>query len=149
AEPNPRLRLTVHKHNADSQQLVQLLEYIGDDRGGRGKVLRKLPDHAGAIGHCATDGIVIYGSRTNADIEAYVRELKKKWGYTSREAEQRDPLTMSWMAVPLKLPNGLLDAVVYLDSTQPDFFDDKQRRRTIQAACAGIACFVDSRYPNA
>ncbi len=53
---------------------------------------------------------------------------------------------MSWMAVPIFYKNNKeIDAVVYLDSSQQNFFDADVKSLVINF-CGGIATYNTERY---
>src|SRR5947209_3033882 len=55
--PDARVRITIHVPIEDGMQLQQVVEYVGDDRGGKGKMGRKFPSHCGIIGYIYKDSI--------------------------------------------------------------------------------------------
>jgi putative methionine-R-sulfoxide reductase with GAF domain len=64
------------------------------------------------------------------------------WGYSKEQAEALHPGTMAWVAIPLvDEATEVVEGIVYLDSTDPEFFTDIRKTLAI-CACAGIAKYV-------
>jgi hypothetical protein len=139
------LALRVAIHVPVNSVLEQLTEYIGvpprDGRRGR-----QFSANAGIIGKAYRENKVIVGRRTNDDYELYVRELVLEWNYTEEQARLLSPGVMEWMAVPLfDADNGKVQAVLYLDASKRDFFNDT-RQELVLSAVNGIAVFIGKRY---
>lgn len=144
-DPDPHLRLTIHVPFNGGNQLQQVVEYVGDQRGG-GTFGRVFPAQSGIIGRALREKKPLVASRKNTDYLNYIQELVNEWGYTPEDARRRDPATMAWMAVPLtNQQNGQVEGIVYLDSTDPGFFNDA-RIWLVSWACVGIARYVAQRY---
>lgn len=139
------LRITLHKPLDHSDEFIQVIEYVGDRRGGV-CVGRKFNSQAGIIGACKRSGGSVWANRENDVFDDYVKELVVNWRFSGDSAEAVNQATMSWYAVPLTASDGRLAGVVYLDSIRPAFFDDAELRKQVESACAGIARFVDKRY---
>jgi hypothetical protein len=137
------LRLTVHVLLSDGIHLQQVLDYVGDPRGGR-TARRRFSVHCGIAGHVYRMREAHQAQRQNVDHEAYVRELVELWAYDEAEARRIDPSAMSWMAAPITV-RGRLEGVLFLDSLDPDFFDEV-RQDLILRAVTGVAKFVAERY---
>jgi hypothetical protein len=137
------LRLTVHVLQSDGSHLQQVLDYVGDPRGGR-TAGRRFSVHCGIAGHVYRTREPHQAQRQNVDHEAYVRELVELWAYDEAEARRIDPSAMSWMAAPITV-RGRLEGVLFLDSLDPDFFDEV-RQDLILRAVTGVAKFVAERY---
>jgi hypothetical protein len=143
-----RLRLAVHV--AVEQELEQVTEYIGGtprkERAGR-----RFPANAGIIGIALREGAegdAFVGQRVNDDYRTYVEELVRDWNYTRERAEQLNPAVMSWMAVPFNDPDtSAVEAVLYLDSTEREFFTP-ERQELVMAAATGMAVFIGRRYSS-
>ena len=71
--------------------------------------------------------------------------LTSYWNYTEQQARRLNPGAMSWMAVPLYDRLARIDAILFLEATQRDFFTP-QRQQVVVAAVRGIAVFVGKRY---
>lgn len=139
------LRVTVHTPIDDGSEFVQVIDYVGDDRGGE-TAGRRFAGNAGVIGACRKEKDPVYGTRQNHVFSSYVSELEKNWNFTNADAKSKNQQTMSWLAVPLLNGSDDLDGVVYLDSIQPAYFDREGIRADVAACCAGIANFVARRY---
>ncbi|BCS30820.1 hypothetical protein TBR22_A00200 [Luteitalea sp. TBR-22] len=137
------LRLTVHVPTADHRELVQVLDYVGDGRGGR-TAGRRLPVHCGIAGHVYRTGDAYHARREDADYEAYVRDLVEQWAYSEPQARKVDAASMSWMAVPLGAGRRL-EGILYLDSRDPGFFNEARQDLILRAA-VGVARYVAERY---
>lgn len=147
-EADPSLRLTIHKPIDKGQRLEQVVGYVGASRSRPGSVGRTFPAQSGVIGVAFREKKFVTANRSNDDYETYVRELKEKWGYIEDDARALNPSSKSWMAVPLVETDEnetTVHGIVYLDSTDPDFFTP-ERQVYVNAACSGIARFVKRRY---
>jgi putative methionine-R-sulfoxide reductase with GAF domain len=142
---DPKLRLTVHVPCDDGRNLMQILDYVGDQRRKR-TMGRKFPVGSGIIGKAFREKQFISASRTNDNYETYVQEMVAKWGYSEEEARSRDPSTMAWLALPLTdQDKQKVEGIVYLDSIDRDFFSD-DRQKLVSVACVAIARYVAQRY---
>jgi hypothetical protein len=137
------LRLTVHVPSPDHRELVQVLDYVGDGRGGR-TAGRRLPVHCGIAGHVYRTGDAYHAQRQDGDYEAYVRDLIEQWAYSEPQARKVDPASMSWMAVPLGTA-GRIEGILYLDARDPGFFTEARQDLILRAAI-GVARYVAERY---
>lgn len=140
------LRLTVHVAISD-HQLQQVLDYVGDERGGftAGRVS---PIRSGIAGHVYRTREAFAAERFEEGYEGYVSELIRDWGYIEKDARKLSPSTRSWMAVPLIAPStSKIQGILYLDSTDRSFFTATRQRLVINAA-DGVARFVARRYSN-
>lgn len=143
-DSEPNIRVTVHVPCAKKDELIQVLDYVGDQRA-KNTAGRRFKVQSGIVGLAYRNGEMHFASRQNDDYEAFIRELVKSWGYIDSDARKINPATRSWLAVPLcpsQTSKG--DAVVYVDSTLPEFFEPQERRDLVVTACGGIARFVDS-----
>lgn len=141
---NAGLRLTVHVP-AKSDTLQQVLDYVGDDRGGK-TCDRLFSIHCGATGKAFRERCFCTAVRQSDDHGAYIKEMVSEWGYAEIDAKKLDGTARSWMAVPLV--NGVanvIEGIVYLDSTDKEFFTDS-RKSIVLEACSGLAYFVARRY---
>jgi hypothetical protein len=140
------LRATIHKPTSNGDQFIQVVEYLGDERGGR-CVGRKFSSTAGVIGQCAKEKTPVAGTRGNDVFREYVDELVQNWGFTPKAAKAVNSQTKAWYGVPIINPETEeVAAVVYLDSILPGFFDDSDLRRDVGDCCGGIASYVAERY---
>ena len=70
----------------------------------------------------------------------------EEWEYPENLARLLNPAVMSWMAVPLFDPQRQqVEAILYLDSTERDFFTET-RQELVLSAASGIAVFIGRRY---
>lgn len=129
-----RLRVTVHR--VDSDGLVQLFPYVGGIGGAAG---RKFPSRTGVIGRAVQRGTAIFWARSCERDSEYRQELISTWNYNEREAMELRPDRWAFAAVPLLDEHLAVAAVVYLDSSDPKFFDDN--RAMIEGACKGLAAY--------
>jgi hypothetical protein len=144
---DPRLRLTIHVPVDGGQHLMQVLDYVGDDRGGH-TANRRFPIQSGITGRAFREGEMFVASRENDDYESYVQELVRLWSFTEGDARETDPATMAWLAIPLiDISTNLIEGVLYADSTDRAFFTESRQVLALHAA-AGIAIFVGRRYSS-
>jgi len=144
-DPEPGLRLTVHVPCNNGHQLQQLVDYVGHRRTDKPTAGRKFKMECGIVGRAYREGRVYFACRENNDYEKYIKELTTAWSYIESDARKLHPASKSWMAFPLCMENGEpAAAVVFADSIEPNFFDNKTRREIIENACQGIARFVKS-----
>jgi hypothetical protein len=140
------LRLTVHVAISD-HQLQQVLDYVGDERGGR-SAGRVFPMQSGIAGHVYRMGRPFAARRSEEDYEGYVRELMRDWHYTKQDARKLNPSTRAWMAVPLLAPPASkILGILYIDSRDRDYFTPT-REQLLIAAASGVARFANRRYSN-
>lgn len=144
-DTDPGIRITIHVPTKKGDELIQVLDYIGNQRATK-TAGRRFKVQSGIIGLAYREGKVLCASRVKASHEEFVRELVTTWGYSESDARKINPATMSWLAVPL-CPAGKTkaDAVVYVDSLLPGFLEQSERQALVATACDGIARFVDSR----
>jgi hypothetical protein len=126
-----RLRITLHQ--CVGNELEQVLDYVG---GTGGKAGRKFSGRSGVIGDAVVSQDSIFWQRVNKDDEDYRRELTANWGYPRNEAMELRSDRWSFAAVPLVVGEQVV-AVLYLDSSDPDFFTSN--RKVIEGACQGLA----------
>lgn len=139
------LRLTVHVAISD-HQLQQVLEYVGDERGGRCTAGRVFTMQSGIAGHVYRTREPFAAERFEEGYEGYVSELIRDWSYIEKDARKLSPATRAWMAVPLIVPStSKIQGILYLDSTCRNFFTATRQRLVIDAAY-GVARFVARRY---
>lgn len=136
------LRITVHVPVGGTDELQQVLDYVGDPRDGKRGAGRKFSASSGIIGRALREKEAFAARRKNDNYVAYIDELIREWSYTKAQAEALHPGTMSWMAIPLvEQEANVVHGIVYLDSTDPEFFTDIRQTLAI-CACAGIARYV-------
>jgi len=142
-DADPRLRLTVLAPTESGKELEQVLDYVGDPRGGR-TAGRRFPVQSGISGKAYREKKAYAGTRSD-NYDNYVDELVGKWAYTEQDARKLDQLARSWMAVPLVNARKEVEGVVYIDAARPNFFDEPVDKIVVQG-CVGIALFASLRY---
>jgi hypothetical protein len=147
--PDDRLRVTIHRvvHEGKPlkvpRELEQMLPYICRTGGGQH---RRFRIESGIIGKAARECALFSASRESTDFETAVRELVSDWAYTEADARKLQPDRLSWMAIPVIYPGeSAAVAVVYLDSSERDFFT-KELQNLVSVACAGISSFLPKAY---
>lgn len=148
-EGDGNLRLTIHRvvepptKGRGSAELEQMLPYLGDQP--KKFAPRRFPIQSGIIGKAAREKAALAASRQNEDYEAFINELVTYWSYTDVDARALSAGRKSWMAVPILGPDGETRAVVYLDSSDADFFTDVVQD-LILAGCQGITAYTREAY---
>jgi hypothetical protein len=137
------LRSTVHVPDG-SGQLVQALDYVGDQRKKKTKG-RKMPIYCGVVGRACRERAAFSGSRTTDVHDDFINQMISTYGFDKEGAQRLDPSTKAWMASPLVASNGDVEGVLYLDAKQSAFFTD-ERQQAVAFASVGIAFFVGLRY---
>jgi hypothetical protein len=137
---NPKLRLTIHVPEPDGDDLIQLLDYVGNQRR-KNTAGRKTRGLCGVIGEAKRTQRIAVGSRIDPDYEKYVEELTDKWHYTEEEARRLDPASLAWLAFPLVDGKRKVIAILFADSADKDFFTPA-RIELITKATTGLAEFV-------
>lgn len=87
------LRATLHVPVERGRALIQVIDYVGNDRAGHTGG-RRFPANAGLVAQVLQAGSGLAASREIANHEVYVRELVEKWGYTEEAARRRDMSAM-------------------------------------------------------
>lgn len=140
----PRLRLTIY-HPIGSEELEQVIDYVGDDRSG-GKAGRKRSARAGVIGSAYLQREAFASHRDNGDYAKYLEELTTQWNFSSEEARQLSPETMSACAIPLQeSKESRLIGILFMDAVTPNFFTENQLL-TAMAASSAIVKYAIRRY---
>ena len=135
------LRVTIHK--VDGEELVQLLDYTGgrpERRKGTGK---RRSCRSGVIGRAYTSAEPAYFRREDDDFEKYKREMREKWSMLPSETDGLDSDRRALVAVPIGDDDGKVAAVVFLDSSDRDFFSAAMQDM-ILAQCVGLAQYVQT-----
>jgi hypothetical protein len=145
-EQQAGLRVTVHVA-IDDHRLQQVLDYVGDGRGGH-TAGRVFPMQSGIAGRVYRTGEAWAAKRFAEDYEDYVSELVREWHYIEKDARKLHPATKTWMAVPLVLPGSKIEGVLYLDSTDRGYFTVARQQLVFNAA-SGVVRFVNRRYAKA
>lgn len=140
-----KLRTTIHRvvsGDGGAEEVEQLLPYIGGTGSQAG---RTFSVRSGIVGKAVRERSVFAASRVSPHYEAFLLELVRDWSYTMEDARKLSPDRRSWMAVPIPVEGGPVVAVLYLDSSEPDFFGGEVQR-VIVDACAGITTYIDEVY---
>jgi hypothetical protein len=150
--PGARIRGTIHVPVGVGieQVLLQVVDYVGDERKRKSSAGRKFPVHCGVIGQAFCTGEMAFGERKNDNYNKYLDELVKDWAYTQDQALELDKDANSWLAIPIVRRPGnstsfTVDCIVYFDSTSRGFFDDEKLALAV-SSCAGITHFIDQYY---
>ncbi len=145
---HPRLRITVHRvvppaNGEATQSLEQVIPYVGDKGGKAG---RYFTIKSGLIGLAVRENAPFVMKWDGTDPAEFIRELKTKYNYTNDEADRLVTYRRSWFAVPIsgKRENEVI-GVMFLDSGDPEFFNDEVRSLIIHAGF-GIANYIRERY---
>lgn len=143
-----RLRVTIHRVAYDDGKegptgLEQMLPYVGGKGGGEG---RKFDIYPGIIGYVARNRTLRVASRVGEDHPAFVGSLMTDWFYTEEQAKSVSADRKAWMAVPILNKESKVLAVVYLDSTEREAFNEPVIDLVIYG-CMGIAAYISKRYP--
>ncbi|TWT39632.1 hypothetical protein [Blastopirellula retiformator] len=142
ARQDTRIRLTIHVPDFENSKLVQALDYVGGDPD-EPTSRRKFNIKAGIIGRAITKDRCITAKRENNDAALFFKDLTEVWGFTKAEAKRLDPLTRSWVAIPIGSP---IQGVLYADSTCVDFFDDESVLQLFPAVAVAISRYIEVRY---
>lgn len=138
------LRSTVHA--VDGDHLVQILDYVGNQRR-RGTKGRKTPIHCGVIGKACREKTAFSGSRETDSHADFVQQMVTYYGFDTERANALDASTEAWIAAPITKTDGDVEGVLYCDSIQRGFFT-QDRCKAIGYAAVGIAFFLGKRYPD-
>lgn len=152
-EPSRRstagLRLTVHVPDG-SGNLVQAMNYIGDQRGSGGAG-RCMPENVGIVGQAYRQAKleptlqVLEDHRITEHYDDFVNQMVTGYAFSPEAARQLSAATMSWLAIAIPHHEGRVEGVLYCDSKEAEFFTDA-RQADILHATVGIAYFIGLRY---
>jgi len=143
-----KLRATIHRvlpgkgGDRGAEEVEQLLPYVGGSGGPAG---RTFSVRSGITGKAVRERSIFTASRQSPDYETFLTELVRDWSYTAADARRLTPNRRSWMAVPIPGEADSVSAVVYLDSSEPDFFGTEVERVVIEV-CTGIRTYIDEVY---
>jgi hypothetical protein len=139
-----KLRITVHRVERDERRVTQLIDYVGAPGGGRG---RSFPINGGVVGRVVTsdDDIAELHRSPQASWDEYRRVLQRDWAMLREQAEDLTRDRYDFLAVAIRGDDGGIVGVMYLDSTEPGFFDDATQDLVV-AGCGGVAQYTKSRY---
>jgi hypothetical protein len=140
--PEGWVRMTIHR--LDGDLLEQSVNYVGSDDGGAG---RNFSVNAGLIGYAARMKQPMWFHRkASMNFEGWAKYLVARQGMTEQAASSTRKDRFSFFAVPIFKPNGfLVRAVVYVDASETDFFD-QETMSLIISGCEGLAAWVQDRY---
>jgi len=143
---DPRIRITVLIPVNNGRDLEQVLDYVGDARGGK-TAGRVFPAQSGIAGRAFREKVPWRATRSESEYGSYVQELIRRWQYTEQDAKSRDQEARSWMAIPLvDESTRRVEAIVYLDGVTENLFFSNLISDLAQHACAGIALYATLRY---
>ncbi len=146
-----KLRVTIHRVIEHASKVRQLVPYVGGGGGGKD---REMLSRCGIVGRAITrlkpQGMIREGS-----FDDYVRVMCEEYGMLVGEARELSDDRFSFLAIPLVNGRSAV-GVVYLDSTEPDFFSDAAAPNAISphmvamisTSCGGLAPYTRLRYPE-
>ena len=147
ATSHKKLRATFHRVVPpidQSEQLEQLVNYVGGDGNGIG---RKFSIRSGVTGKSAATLAPYTHHRLGGDDKDCRRELKESWGYTDKDLKSLSLDRFSALAIPVVAKNGThAVGVIYFDSPDKSLFRDKMRLALIVTACDGLSKYISERY---
>ena len=136
-----KLRLTIYR--VDGEHLEQCVPYVGGDGGSAG---RRISIRSGVAGQVALTGKTLGAQRVNRNHADFINELVERFHFPLHEAELVMADRFSWLGVPVMGKSGVI-AVIFMDSSQTAFFAQEFVEAAV-GACAGVASFVETRYPS-
>jgi hypothetical protein len=145
---NGTLRATIHRvvpgegGDGGAEEVEQLLPYLG---GEGGPAHRTFSVRSGITGKAVREKSIFTATRDLPDYETCLLEMVRDWSYTAEDARRLTPDRRSWMAVPISASGGAVQAVVYLDSSEINFFGAEVQRAVLDA-CSGITTYINEVY---
>lgn len=139
------LRITIHR--VDGDWLEQAVPYVGSADEAQGRSAgRRFSINAGLIGRVARTGEVRRFSRAPAmDFPDWVTYLVGETAMKRIDAERTRPDRFGFLGVPIKGSDHEVRAVLYLDSRDSAFFDEKTVA-IVAHGCSGLAKWIDEHY---
>lgn len=139
------LRITLHRVDGDSYE--QVVDYVGSDCGGAGRVFRRTGLVWEAIRKTEPTQNAYRASRRNGmPHEEWIGFLLKNYGMTLEEAKATRHDRHDHLAVRITASDGgACRGVVYLDTNEFDFFDDNTIGIIVRG-CGGLARWIDEYY---
>lgn len=136
------LRITLHR--VDGDKLEQTVDYVGSEQKGAG---REFSIRSGVIGRVARSGEPrTFDRAASQTFEEWASYLVDVLAMTRPQAESTRKDRYAFFGVPIKSPGGKeVRAVVYLDATEPGFFDQETTSLVVDG-CAGLAAWIDEQY---
>jgi hypothetical protein len=135
-----KFRCTLHRVEKDEHE--QHLPYVGfgaDDPDRQPGPDRRWSNHCGLVGEVIRTGgsspVLSQMLPTVKTSEDYAQALIKQHGYDRKQAKAHEPMRLSSLAIPIndgKAANVI--AVLYCDSSEPDFFDPETQELCVFAA---------------
>jgi len=100
-----------------------VLPYVGGRGGDAG---RKTRPNCGLIGNVVADGAGYTYKRLARTTQSFRKALVSDFGYSPEEAAALRDDRWSYLGLPIFDPGDdqTVIAVIYMDSSEPDFFDD-------------------------
>ena len=138
----PKLRICVYVPDGDN--LLHVTDSVGFNAEDLGPIQRSV----GVVGVAARSRLLSLaklpkkGTHLPTVADFFVEHL----GYDRVDAMRADQSRRSWVAVPV-LNDDTLEAVLYCDACDRDFFGDQRsnRRKILEAAVIGVVTFIRSR----
>jgi hypothetical protein len=138
-----QLRITLYR--VDGENLEQSVKYVGweDDKLSVGRVL---PVRSGLIGLVArTKETRTIHRPEGMSYEDWVAYLVRDLGMTEKSAKDTRMDRYSFLGIPIMSHAGVVNAVVYLDAAEKEFFDEDTARWCV-SGCEGLALWIRERY---
>ena len=147
SERSSCLRATFHRVVPpldEADHIEQIVPYVGGRGNGEG---RKFPIRSGITGQAVRDKSPYIMNRTSESYDDYKKELVSKWHYTEGDVKAITSDRFSAMAVPMTSRDGQhVIGVVYLDSSNRNFFGSEVVYEAVLGGCAGITRYTGERY---
>ena len=141
------VRVTFHRvvpPLENAEHIQQLVPYAGGEGGGEGRLFSV---RSGITGRCIRTKQLYTMHRPDDDVDTYLQQLEAEWGYTHADVVKLSSDKMSCMAVPVLDSKGTHAlGVIYIDSVQPNLFEDVDVQNSIFRACGGVTSYVNERY---
>ena len=140
------LRVTFHRVVPPldtSEYIEQITPYVGGGGGGQG---RKFSMRSGITGSAIREKQVFLMDRTTDKYEDYLSELIRDWSYIEADARKVTSDRYSAMAVPVQGRRQDVLGVIYLDSSEKNFFASDEMQQAVIAACFGVTTYIGERY---
>lgn len=142
------LRITLYRVSqwidGEPEELEQLTKYASEGApvGTPGRTMKA---SIGIVGKAARSGEVIAANRVSDSLEDFYAEMVRDWGFTEKQAKGLNAGRWSWIAVPLRGSDGKVHAVLYMDSTERQYFSEDRVKEVVEATKC-LNRFVEERY---
>ncbi len=131
--------------NGTLEELECVTPYAVGPGGQTGSAGKRVSAKNGVIGLAARTGDPQVAHRQSEDTIAFRKEMVEEWGFDETEAKGLNDSRYSWLAIPIKGVDGIVDSVVYFDSSARQCFTE-EACRPIFRACEGVAEYIGRRY---